>query len=123
MEQQMAGGESLGQKWRTKCRQQPDRFRPLPGVAAARRRIEILEQQLIEQLGQTDLPLATRAIAFRSIMEVRACSAREAGNFFSVDPRVVVMGLSLLELPSGGAETSVSAPAAKRTRRSRTKAA
>ena len=88
-----------------------------------RRRIEIHEQQLIEQLGQADLPLAIRAIAFRGIMEIRSCTARELVAFFSVDPRVVVMGLSLLELPPGCAGTILPVPAVPRTRRSRTKAA
>jgi hypothetical protein len=119
----MASGASLGEQWRARCRQQVDRLRPLPNAPAARRRIERLEQQFIDRLSQGGLPLEARAIAFRSIMELRACTARELADFLSVDPRVVVMGLSLLEVPPGHGSVAPGAKAPSRARPSRSKVA
>jgi hypothetical protein len=99
MQTKTGAKETLAHKWRTHYQQPPQRFLPLRGTAAARARIEHWEEQLIEQINRKDLPLATRAVALRSIIELRGCAAREAATFFAVEPQVVVMALSLLELP------------------------
>ena len=98
----------LAHEWRTYCQQQSQPFRPLRGSAAARARIEQWEEQLIEQIDRKELPLTTRAIALRSIIELRGCAARVAATFFAVEPQVVVLALSLLELPPRPAKNGAS---------------
>jgi hypothetical protein len=92
--------ESSAEKWRTHCQQHPDRFRALRGTATARKRTERFEEQLIDQLHRDDLPPMMKAVAFRSIVELRGSTGRDVATFFAVEPRVVVLGLSLLELPA-----------------------
>ena len=111
MEAKTTAEESLPQRWRTHCQQHPQRFLPLRGTVAARRRIEHWEAQVIEQIVRKDLPLATRAVALRCVIELRGCSARDAATFFAVEPQVVVLGLSLLEVPPRPAVNSPSSGA------------
>ena len=87
------------EKWRSHCQQHPQRFLALRGTAAVRRRTERFEETLIEQLLRDDLPDWDKAVAFRSIVELRGSTGRDVSTFFDVDPRIVVTGLSLLELP------------------------
>ena len=96
----MAADDSLARKWRIHCQQQPNRFPPLQGTPTARKKSERFEQQFIAQLDRAELPLGVRAEAFRRILELRRCTARDVATFFGVDPRVIVAGLSLLELPA-----------------------
>jgi hypothetical protein len=91
--------ESLAAKWRAYCQRHPQRFLALRGAAAVRRRTERFEEQLIDQLLRDDATETDKAVAFRSIVELRASTGRDVATFFDVEPRVVVMGLSLLELP------------------------
>ncbi len=113
----------LAHKWRSHCQQYPQRFLPLRGTVAARARIEHREEQLIEQIDRKDLPVATRAVALRSVIELRGCAAREAATFFAVDPQVVVMALSLLELPQSSAAPALPARRKSTGRKSRNKVA
>jgi len=92
--------DSPAQQWRAHCQQHPDRFLPVRGTPVARKRIERCEEHMIEQLDQIELPLGTRAVAFRTIMELRGSTARDVAVFFGVDPQVVVLGLSLLNSAS-----------------------
>jgi hypothetical protein len=114
---------NLAHKWRTHCQQQPQRLLPLRGTVATRARIEHWEEQLIEQINRKDLPLATRAVALRRIIELRGCAVREAATFFGVEPQVVVMALSLLELPPRAAANALPARTKPTGGKSRTKVA
>jgi hypothetical protein len=91
--------ETPAEKWRSHCQRHPQRFLALRGTSAVRRRTERFEETLIEQLLRDDLSEAAKAVAFRSIVELRGSTGRDVSTFFDVDPRVVVLGLSLLELP------------------------
>jgi len=103
------------------CQQHPTHFLSIRGTPTARQRIEHWEERLIEQLGRHDIPLESQAIAFRSLMELRGCTARDVGEFFAVEPRVIVAGLSLLEKPTPS--VGQAQPPLARGRKSRTKAA
>lgn len=115
--------ETSAEKWRAHCERHPERFLPLRGTAAARRRIERWEAQHIDRLIRVDLPPAERAAAFRSIMNLRDSTGRDLAIFFAVDPQVVVLGLSLLEVPARAEPQASPVPAAPRVRSSRTRAA
>jgi hypothetical protein len=69
------------------------------GIASAGH-LERLEAQWIAELYCAEAPLAVRAAAFRSIVELRQCTARQVATFFEVDAAVVVRGLSLLQVPA-----------------------
>ena len=118
MEAKTAVLESPAEKWRAHCQQHPQRFLALRGAPAVRKRTERFEEQLIDQLCRDELPLANKAVAFRSIVELRGSTARDVAVFFDVNPQVVVLGLSLLELPvrraplvPQAAQATVDAPA------------
>jgi len=90
---------SLVEQWRAHCEEHPRRFVAIRGTHAARRRTERWEEQLIEQFTSDDESIAQRAVALRSLIELRQATARDVATFFDVDPRVVVASLSLLPLP------------------------
>ncbi len=107
--------------WRAFCQQQSHRIVAVGGAPLTRRRIERLEEQLIEQLLRDDLPVNVRAAAFRAIIGLRDCTARDLAMFFDVEPQVVVQGLSLLEMP--GRRMLQAAPVGALVGQSQTKAA
>ena len=45
------------------------------------------------------LRASVRAIAFRCLLELRQCTARDVAGFFSIEPAVIAEALSLLEVP------------------------
>ncbi len=101
MDAEIVAGESPAQRWRTHCEQHGDRFLPLRGTSARCKRIEECEAEWIDQFGRPEVALTARAVAFRSIIELRGCSARDVGTFFNVDVQVIVAALSLLMVPAG----------------------
>jgi hypothetical protein len=115
-----AAAQSSAKAWRVFCSQYPQRFCKFDGTPENRRHVERCESAWIKQLTRADLPLTTRAVAFRSIMELRACVARDVATFFDVDPQVIVIGLSLLELPR---QAAIKVKPSARRAKPRTKAA
>lgn len=110
--------ESLAARWRACCDSEPSRYQPIGGSPTQKQRLARAEENAIEQLIQTALPVESRAVAFRQIMELRRCTARDLGIFFAVDPKVVVIAISLLELPApSGASEPQSAPRSRGRRR------
>lgn len=119
-----AEGRSSAERWRAHCQQHPGRFLAVHGAAARRKRVETCEAQWINQLGQADVPLLAQAVAFRSIMDLRDCAARDVATFFGVEPQVIVAGISLLELPARPITRASSSPqAGQRKSKSRNSAA
>jgi hypothetical protein len=115
MDVQTTAPQSMVQKWRAHCAQHADRMQPINGTPTVRRRIERLEERLIAQLCDEDLSIAEQAVAFRCLMELRGATGRDVGVMFDVDPRVVVQGLSLLEMAAPAAKSGRAANPRRRT--------
>ena len=94
-----------------------------PRHSSGGERAERWEEQWIAQLGRPELPLAVRGVAFRSIMELRGATARDAASFLGVEPRVIVLGLSLLEVPRTATPHEAPAALSRKSHSRRTKAA
>ena len=120
LEKPTAGANSLAARWRSFCQEQPQRFSAFEGSSAARLRSERFESGLFDLLLSPDGSLELKAVAFRRIIDLRSCTARDLGNFAAVDPKVIVRALSLLEAP---APTPAEVATPTRRSRSRTKAA
>ena len=89
---------SLVEQWRAHCQQHPQRFVAICGTQAVRKRIDRWEEQLIEQLTSDEDSIDSRAVVFRALVELRQATARDVATFFGIDPRIVVVGLSLLPI-------------------------
>lgn len=61
------------------------------------RRAERFEEQQIELLTDRELSESQRALALRSIVELRGCSTREVAQFFAIESAVVIQSLMLLK--------------------------
>jgi hypothetical protein len=100
MDNEVDSAESLAERWRVRCAQHGDELRfNNASVAADRLQVEQAEELWIEEICRADLPIAIRAVAFRSVMELRGCTARQLATFFAVEPGVIIHGMSLLEVP------------------------
>ena len=123
MKAMTAVSTSPAQTWRAYCQQHADRFASIEGTAAARKKIERWEEQRIEGLLADNCAVTDKAVAFRSIVELRRATARDVATFFNVDPQIVVLGLSLLELTNRIPQRVSTAAAVRHSRASRIKAA
>jgi hypothetical protein len=89
------------ERWRTHCQRRGNKLNA-SGTDLGDDAVDIqrVEDLWIERLCRVDLPLATRAAAFRSLIELRDCTARDLGTFFGIEAAVIIRGLSLLDLPA-----------------------
>jgi hypothetical protein len=117
MNAQKASGVSRAERWRAHCEQIARRLGRFRGGAQAVRRVELLEAEMIECLCAIDLAVEARAVALRTIVELRDCTAREVATFFAIEPDVVIRGLSLLAEARGTDRVSEPAAPSSRSRR------
>jgi hypothetical protein len=103
----------MAQAWRNHCQQQG----LVPVSSLAPHRTDEFEQRLIEQLVDRSLSHHERAVALRSIVELRNCSTRAVAVFFAVESCVIVASLSLVKYSGVAAPQRLALPALERQSR------
>ncbi len=96
MNKKTTSGAAPVHPWRKRCERFPNLFAPLSGSAAEQRRAERWEADAIAVLVCDFQPLALRAAALRSIVELRECTVRQVAMYFELDADVVIAALSLV---------------------------
>lgn len=84
--------------WRAWCEKSPEVFASFGAAPATRRRLERGEAEFIETLCSATAALDAKAVAFRSLMELRGCPARKVEAFFAIEPDVVIAAITLLRV-------------------------
>jgi hypothetical protein len=96
MNKKTPSGAAPVQPWRKRCERFPNLFAPLGGSAAEQRRAERWEADAIAIVVCDLQPLAVRAEALRSIVELRECTVRQVAMFFELEADVAIAALSLV---------------------------
>lgn len=96
MQKKTIAGTTPVTPWRTHCERAPHLFAPLTGSHVQTRRAERWEADAIARL-TCDFELTdVRAVALRSIAELRECTVRQVAMFFDIEGEIVVAAISLL---------------------------
>lgn len=92
--------QATAKDWQVYCQRHPERFLAIPGSPMARKLVERWEEERVEQLHNQQLSTLERAIALRSIVELRYCTTRDVATFFAVPVEIVVCSMPLMPLPA-----------------------
>lgn len=100
MQKKSIAGKTPVTPWRTHCERAPRLFASLTGTQAQQRRAERWEAEAIARLTCDFESTDVRAVALRSIAELRECTVRQVAMFFDVEGVIVVAAISLLPEPA-----------------------
>jgi hypothetical protein len=89
-------GNSPVKRWRAHCLRQPQTFAAFVGSPTQQQRAARFESHAISRLLCDFETLEVRAVALRSIAELRECSIRQVADFFAIEDAVTIAALSLL---------------------------
>lgn len=89
-------GHSPVKRWRAHCLRQPQLFASFVGTPSEQQRATRFESHAISRLICEFEAPEVRAIALRSIAELRECTVRQVAQFFAVEDAITVAALSLL---------------------------